>query len=199
LIPKDNERMAASRWVELGKPAPPADVAAAGTTATRRTTLGYMGAALVAFMATVAGLPMVGYLAAPLAARASAAWLSLGKADTFTPGEPRLVSVSVARQDGWRRYTEARAVWVSAEEDGQFTVLNGRCTHLGCAYSWRTEGRYAGKFYCPCHDGVYDRDGTVLSGPPPRALDRLDARVIGDDLMVLQQDFRLGVPSKEPV
>lgn len=167
--------------------------------ANRRAFLGYMGGALAAFMGMVAGLPMIGYLAAPLASKASAAWLSLGKVDTFARGEPKLVAVSVARQDGWRRLTETRTVWVTAEGDGQFTVLNGRCTHLGCSFTWHTEGRYAGKFYCPCHDGVYDQDGSVLSGPPPRPLDRLDAQVVDNELFVLHQDFRLGVPDKEAV
>jgi quinol---cytochrome c reductase iron-sulfur subunit, bacillus type len=178
---------------------PTVDETRPGSEAGRRAFLGYMGGALAAFMATAAGLPMIGYLAAPLASKVSATWLSLGKVDTFSRGEPKLVAVSVVRQDGWRRLTESRTVWVTAEQDGQFTVLNGRCTHLGCAYSWRTEGRYAGQFYCPCHDGVYDQEGTVLSGPPPRNLDRLDAQVVDNELLVLHQDFRLGVSEKEAV
>jgi quinol---cytochrome c reductase iron-sulfur subunit, bacillus type len=164
----------------------------------RRVFLGYLGAALTAFMATTAGLPMIGYLAAPLAEKIAATWLSLGKVDGFRPGEPRPVALSVTRQDGWRKLTESRTVWVSTDGNGQFTVLNGRCTHLGCAYSWHSDGRYAGKFYCPCHDGLYDQDGSVLGGPPPRPLDRLETRVDGDELLVLQQDFRLGVSDKEP-
>jgi menaquinol-cytochrome c reductase iron-sulfur subunit len=170
-----------------------------GPVANRRVFLAYVGAALTAFMATAAGLPMIGYLAAPLAEKMSATWLSLGRVSAFTPGDPRPVAVSITRQDGWRKLTESQTVWVSVEDDGQFTVLNGRCTHLGCAYSWRTDGRYAGKFFCPCHEGLYDKDGTVLGGPPPRALDRLETRVDGDELMVLHQDFRLGVPDREAV
>jgi len=33
------------------------------------------------------------------------------------------------------------------------------------------------QFLCPCHGGVYDRDGRVVSGPPPRPLERLNVRV----------------------
>jgi menaquinol-cytochrome c reductase iron-sulfur subunit len=190
--------MAAARWPDETNAVEPSGERESGPPLGRRVFLGYMGAALSAFMAMVAGLPILGYLAAPLAGKESANWLSLGKADAFAPGVPKLVAVSVSRQDGWRRLTEARTVWVTAEEDGQFTVLNGRCTHLGCAYNWRTDGQYAGKFFCPCHDGVYDKEGTVLGGPPPRPLDRLEARVDGNELVVLHQDFRLGVPDKEP-
>jgi Rieske Fe-S protein len=34
-----------------------------------------------------------------------------------------------------------------------------------------------GQFICPCHGGVYDRDGRVVSGPPPAPLTRLNVRV----------------------
>jgi menaquinol-cytochrome c reductase iron-sulfur subunit len=79
------------------------------------------------------------------------------------------------------------------------TVFNGRCTHLGCAYNWRTEGRNTGQFLCPCHDGVFSLDGTVQDGPPPRPLDTLAVQVEDGVLMVTYQDFRLGVPDKAPV
>lgn len=166
--------------------------------ATRRTFLTYTAGAASSFIGLVLGLPILGYLAAPLAARVKASWMSLGKADTFKPGEPKLVALSVTRQDGWREVTEARTAWVVAQGSNKFLAFNGRCTHLGCAYSWRTEGEHAKRFFCPCHDGAYDANGTVVAGPPPRSLDRLEVKVDGSDLMVLYQDFRLGVPVQEP-
>jgi menaquinol-cytochrome c reductase iron-sulfur subunit len=32
-------------------------------------------------------------------------------------------------------------------------------------------------FLCPCHGGVYYKDGNVAAGPPPRPLFRYDVRV----------------------
>ncbi len=32
-------------------------------------------------------------------------------------------------------------------------------------------------FMCPCHGGVYYKDGTVAAGPPPRPLTRYPVRV----------------------
>ena len=49
-----------------------------------------------------------------------------------------------------------------------FKVYSGICTHLGCIIKWKEREKY---FYCPCHKGVFSKDGTVLSGPPPRPLD----------------------------
>ncbi len=165
---------------------------------TRRTFQTYVAASLSSFAAIVLGLPIVGYLAAPLVSRVTASWISLGRADAFAKSDPQLVSFSITRQDGWRQVAESRAVWVRTESD-RTVAFNGRCTHLGCAFSWRTEGEHAKRFFCPCHDGVYDASGTVLAGPPPRALDRLETKVDNGELFVLYQDFRLGVADKESV
>lgn len=166
---------------------------------TRRAFHTYVAASLSSFAGLVLGLPILGYLAAPLATTVKAAWLSLGRVDSFKPGEPKLVALSVTRKDGWRDVTEARTAWVVAQGNNQFVAYNGRCTHLGCAYSWRAEGDRAQKFVCPCHDGVYDVNGTVLSGPPPRPLDRLEVKVDSGEVLALYQDFRLGVPTHEAV
>lgn len=42
------------------------------------------------------------------------------------------------------------------------------CTHLSCAVLYQADKQ---RFYCPCHDGVFDAyTGEVLAGPPPRPL-----------------------------
>jgi menaquinol-cytochrome c reductase iron-sulfur subunit len=186
--------MARTAWPQgLQAPAHPTAEAAE---VTRRTFLSYVTGGLAAFMGMVLGLPMIGYLSAPLARKESLSWLSLGKVDTFTPGTPKLVSVSIVKQDGWRRITEARACWVLRDANGEFSIFNGRCTHLGCLVSWLPDRQV---FKSPCHEGVFSPDGTVLDGPPPRPLDRLEAHVDGDEVFVLYQDFRLGIPEKESV
>ncbi len=166
---------------------------------TRRAFQSYLAGAIASFTGVVVGLPVVGYLAAPLVQRVRAAWISLGRADSFVAGDPKLVAVSIDRQDGWRRSNEARTAWVRVLGAAKFVVFNGQCTHLGCAYSWRTQGEHAGKFFCPCHDGVYDADGRVLDGPPPRRLDELETRVENGELFVLYQDYQQGIGEKKPL
>jgi menaquinol-cytochrome c reductase iron-sulfur subunit len=163
----------------------------------RRTFLTYVAGAVATFVGMVVGLPAIAYLGAPLARKQSANWVAVGPVNSFAPGAPKLVSVAITRADGWRQILETRTCWVSISQAGEVVVFNGRCTHLGCAYGWQTQGRNAGTFYCPCHDGTYSQDGTVVSGPPPRALDELESRIEANQLMVLYQDFRLGTPSKE--
>src|SRR5207244_6800576 len=81
------------------------------------------------------------YLAAPLARKESANWVGVGLVNSFGPGAPKLVSVAISRAYGWRRILETRTCWVSISQAGEIIVFNGRCTHLGCAYGWQTQGR----------------------------------------------------------
>jgi menaquinol-cytochrome c reductase iron-sulfur subunit len=39
---------------------------------------------------------------------------------------------------------------------------------------WVPDGQL---FLCPCHGGVYYRNGEVAAGPPPKALFRYNVRV----------------------
>jgi Rieske Fe-S protein len=55
-------------------------------------------------------------------------------------------------------------------------VLRLRCTHLGCRVR---RDPATGGFACPCHGSRFDRDGAVLAGPAPRALERLPVRQDG--------------------
>jgi Rieske Fe-S protein len=45
---------------------------------------------------------------------------------------------------------------------------------LGCRVRWVAD---KDGFYCPCHNGVFAKDGSVVSGPPPRPLDRFESKV----------------------
>ena len=161
----------------------------------RRTFLKYAIGAVSTFVAIVAGVPVVGYLSSVFQARGRAQWVKLGPIDQFDGPAPQSVQVTLAQQDGWVETREARSCWVVREGE-KLAVFNGRCTHLGCAYSWQEEGPHKDRFFCPCHEGVYDRGGHVVGGPPPRPLDRLDTKVENDELMVLYQDFHPGVPEK---
>lgn len=54
------------------------------------------------------------------------------------------------------------------------------CTHLGCIAKPSVTG-----FDCPCHGSRFAKDGSVLRGPAPKALPRLDIkRLSGNDFLV---------------
>jgi Rieske Fe-S protein len=161
----------------------------------RRAFLAQVTGACVAFLAALLGIPAIGAAVAPALKRDEAEWLTLGNPQTFQEGVPKAVNLTVVSRDGWIESTTVKGVWVVRQPGNQFTVFNGRCTHLGCAYSWQTDQH---QFACPCHAGVFGLDGKVLAGPPPRALDTLQTRIEGGELSARYQDFRLGTPDQMP-
>lgn len=63
----------------------------------------------------------------------------------------------------------------------KFRVFSKVCTHLGCIVEWQPNNRI---FWCPCHNGVFDSNGAVVSGPPPRPLPHLRVEVANGKVYV---------------
>ena len=55
------------------------------------------------------------------------------------------------------------------------------CSHFGCRVQWQPE---AGRYACPCHGGIFDREGRPVAGPPMRPLRVLPTEVAGRDILV---------------
>ena len=51
--------------------------------------------------------------------------------------------------------------------DQKLLAFSAICTHEGCTVTY-LPGQSI--IWCPCHDGRYDLNGRVISGPPPRPL-----------------------------
>ena len=66
-------------------------------------------------------------------------------------------------------------------EEGTVRAFSLVCTHLACTVSWNPEKR---NFFCPCHEGLFDAEGRVISGPPPAPLERFKVEVKGDKVVV---------------
>lgn len=44
-----------------------------------------------------------------------------------------------------------------------FVALSSTCPHLGCQVFWEAHNN---RFFCPCHNGVFDPSGLGTEGPP---------------------------------
>ncbi|MCI2394800.1 ubiquinol-cytochrome c reductase iron-sulfur subunit [Aliiroseovarius sediminis] len=55
------------------------------------------------------------------------------------------------------------------DEKGEWLVMMGVCTHLGCVPLGDGAGDYQG-WYCPCHGSHYDASGRIRKGPAPENL-----------------------------
>lgn len=131
--------------------------------------------ALGGFCAAIIGLPLIGFIFAPLFRKPSGEkWLTIGKPNDFQIGKTVAVTVVDPSPLPWAGVTAKSAVWLRREGENTFIAFSVNCTHLGCPVRW-LEG--AELFMCPCHGGVYYSDGNVAAGPPPRPLFRYDVRV----------------------
>lgn len=149
-----------------------------------RVTIGLSGA-----IAALVGVPIVGYLIAPLFEREQDTYVAVGDTSKFPPGTTTLVQFDDPSPLAWAGQTAKTALWVRSVAESSFQVFNVNCTHLGCPVNWRSQARL---FLCPCHGGVYYEDGTVAGGPPPRPLFEREWRVDAGKLMVKTQ--RLPTP-----
>jgi menaquinol-cytochrome c reductase iron-sulfur subunit len=140
----------------------------------RRRFLEKLSLALGGFCAAIVGLPLIGFVIAPLFRKAPQKWVSLGKVGDFQVGKTVTVNVIDSSPLPWAGITAKNAVWLRRESDTAFIAFSANCTHLGCPVRWM-EG--AELFMCPCHGGVYYKDGNVAAGPPPRPLVRYNVRI----------------------
>jgi cytochrome b6-f complex iron-sulfur subunit len=68
---------------------------------------------------------------------------------------------------------DGKPVFVVHLKEG-FKVFSGVCTHLGCIVRWEEQ---KGRFYCPCHGGIFSKSGEVIGGPPPKPLNQFDVEI----------------------
>ena len=99
------------------------------------------------------GVYAVSYLL-PVPSRRRRGRLFIGRASDFAAGTVR----PFVDQRG-------RALLLVAA-DGKLRAFDTRCPHLGCQVHWRPAEQ---QFLCPCHQGVFGRDGVAIAGPPAAA------------------------------
>lgn len=141
----------------------------------RRSFLGLAVWAAGGLIAAVYAIPGLAYLLAPALEKAKPeSWIPLGPVSKVEPGIPTLFRANVRRQTGWIVNEAQLTVYVLTDDGRTYAALSNICTHLGCRIRW-VEGEQ--RFFCPCHNGVFDKQGLVVSGPPPRPLDRYPVKV----------------------
>lgn len=86
-----------------------------------------------------------------------------------------------------RKYKDLRGADLIIVRTGERDVkaMSTVCTHLGCTVYWEKDNK---EFYCPCHQGRFDQDGNVVSGPPPRALDSYKVEIQDKNVFIYFKD-----------
>jgi len=125
-------------------------------------------------VASVLGVPLAAFFALPAFRRAERRWLKVGRVSDFAEGRIQKVLAKPLTSQVWPYETPAVALYVANHGRETFTLFHIHCTHVGCPVHWNDQ---AGRFFSPCHGGVFDVEGRVLAGPPPRPLDRYEYKI----------------------
>ncbi len=124
-------------------------------------------------MASAISLPMLRFAVDPvLQTKEDSDYVVTDKKIADITNEPVRVDFAFEQKDGWYKSNVTNTAWVFKDENGKIVALSPVCTHLGCMVDWNTNKKHPEQFYCPCHDGLYKKDGTNVEGTPPtRPLD----------------------------
>lgn len=113
--------------------------------------------------------PVARYLVPPKIPEATSRRVIAAKKDELAPGAFKIFVFG--GQPGLLVHTA----------EGEYRAFSAVCTHLACTVQYRHDLRAV---WCACHNGRYDLDGKIVSGPPPRPLERYDVHLEGDDIIV---------------
>ncbi len=98
------------------------------------------------------------------------------------------INLNDIKLDETKKFKDLRGKELILLRSGEKEVkaISTVCTHLGCSVHWEKDKK---RFFCPCHAGVFDPDGKVVSGPPPRDLDSYDIDIEGDNVYIYSKDI----------
>ncbi|MCO6432454.1 MAG: ubiquinol-cytochrome c reductase iron-sulfur subunit [Deltaproteobacteria bacterium] len=104
-------------------------------------------------------------------------WNAIGSLDEYRLNvmHERIVELPA----GWNPRQKLVFVW--RPTDSEVVVFSRACTDLGCPINWDESSQC---FYCPCHGGIFSKEGERMAGPPNRPLWRYATRTLDGALEI---------------
>jgi Rieske Fe-S protein len=123
------------------------------------------------FLTSIASFvyPVVRFMNPPDVPEASVNEVAAGKIQDFKPNSGKIV-----------KFGSRPALLVRVGES-DWRAFSAICTHLNCTVQFRDSTQ---QIWCACHNGLYDLNGKVVSGPPPAPLEGYGVRVRGDEVVI---------------
>jgi menaquinol-cytochrome c reductase iron-sulfur subunit len=150
---------------------------------TRRDILSIATLVIGGIISVALGIPAIAYIVGPARRRVQEEnWIRIGSVSKVELGTPTLFKTRVERQVGWIINEEEISAYILTEDGRNFVAMSNICTHLGCRVRWISD---QGQFFCPCHNAVFNKQGEVVTGPPPRPLDQYEVKVEDEQIYVL--------------
>jgi menaquinol-cytochrome c reductase iron-sulfur subunit len=147
---------------------------AKGSTMNRRSLLATWLGAGGALLSALVAVPALLSVGSPLwRKRSGEAWRAVGPLEDFPVGQVTKGIVQVDRGD-WANSLEVKAVYVWRKSAAETVVFSRNCTDLSCPVHFDSGSEC---FFCPCHGGIFAKDGTPMAGPPRVPLYRYQNRL----------------------
>ena len=160
---------------EATPPPPPLSLMDRRTFA-RQFGVGVLGVCAAMAVGGVAATAVIG----PSLSRMPKTWLPVAPVGDVPAGGVSTINLRYDTKNGL--YTQANTVPVLiSRTDNKIVCFKASCPHLGCTVKWDAS---SGRFRCACHGGIFDREGKVIAGPPPRPLDQYAFKVESGHLLV---------------
>lgn len=147
----------------------------------RRHLLMFVSIAAGSLASAIVGLPLVGFLIAPIFRKEPSVWRDVGPLTKFPVGHTSKVTFEDSSSLGWGGQDSETAAWLRRVDEATFVAFAVDCTHLGCPVRWEADAEL---FMCPCHGGVYYMNGEVAAGPPPHSLQQFPVRILNNAVQV---------------
>lgn len=80
---------------------------------------------------------------------------------------------------------QGREIVLVRTGENEVKAMSTVCTHLGCTVYWEQAKQ---EFYCPCHAGRFNKDGVVISGPPPAPLPTYPIEIENGNVFIYFKD-----------
>jgi Rieske Fe-S protein len=148
-------------------------------------------------LTAVSGVALARFAVGPSFDRKRPKWveIDMGEKPLHSGGFERVV-LEYETKDGWQNRQAKKLAYIRRKENEDVIAVSAGCTHLGCIVTWDEDRQI---FKCPCHDGTYDAEGRVLSGPPPAPLNRHAVKTEGGKIYVRTDTVPFGGERNESV
>ena len=113
--------------------------------------------------------PAARFMNPPPVPEASTNEVAAGKLQDLKPNSGKIVKFG------------SRPVLLVRISETEWRAFSAICTHLNCTVQFQNSSR---QIWCACHNGFYDLNGKVVSGPPPKPLEEMVVHIRGDEVVI---------------
>jgi Rieske Fe-S protein len=148
-------------------------------------------------IAAVSGVALTGFSIGPSFRKEKMKWIEVELENNPDDKESfERVVLEYETKHGWLARNERVLAYVKRIKEDEVIAISAGCTHLGCIVTWEEDKNI---FKCPCHDGRYDPEGQVISGPPPAPLKRHKTKIEDGRILISTVAVPFGGEKSESV